>query len=177
MKRKVTTTQRLIEWSVVLMVILVPFCIIILYNGRYGQDRSTTARAKSEQQSIATALEAYFMDNNSYPLPDYDSEGKPIQPHILTTPIAYLTSIFHDPYKNKGKGIYEYGCDKDKDWIITSYGPDRVDGNSKVKNGGPLLEEKAWSDKSLGFSLEGSGLTYDPSNGMRSAGDIWRRGP
>ena len=37
--------------------------------------------------------------------------------------------------------------------------------------------DEAVSDEMLGFDLKGSGLTYDPTNGIKSSGDIWRRGP
>jgi hypothetical protein len=61
-------------------------------------------------------------------------------------------------------------------WVITSYGPDEVDGNSSLKGGKPLDETIAWSDDMLGFKLNSSGLNYDVTNGITSPGDIYRRG-
>ncbi len=137
---------------------------IIMPNIVVTKDRSDSSRAKSEEQALASALESYYIDHNQYPLPDYDENGRPVIPHILTTPFAYITSLFHDPFKDKGKGYYGYGCDMPTNsidtvygyntsyrgygnntvysnstvggscgWIVVSYGPDRVDGNSKMK--------------------------------------------
>ena len=163
-------------------------CIPAIYSAVYEFPqrgiRSKVSRAKAEQQSIATALESYYIDNNCYPKPDYDENGKPILPHSLTTPTAFLTSLFHDPFKKFGKGYYEYGGGLQKDyfssgWIVTSYGPDGVDGNSGVPGGEPLIENNEWTDSTTGdrIILVASPLTYDPTNGPISSGDIWRRGP
>lgn len=139
--------------------------------------RSMVSQVKAEQESIASALNKYYAVNYFYPAPDYDKNGRPIVPHALTTPVAYLPSLIFDPYNHDGKGYFGYGVDTLKGWIITSYGPDKVDGNSGVSGGSKMPYMKAWSDESLGFNLQPSPLTYDPTNGTYSAGDIWRRGP
>ncbi len=99
----------------------------------------------------------------------------------------YLEKLLYDPFNNRGKGLYGYsggpvtGSFKTtwpaSGWIATSYGPDRVPGNTGDPDGQPIDPSKAWSDSVLGFELKGSDLTYDPTNGLRSPGDIWRRGP
>jgi type II secretory pathway pseudopilin PulG len=141
--------------------------------------RYLISRVYGEHQALQTALESYYIDYNCYPLPDYDGQGKPIIPHTLTTPIPYIAKLFHDPFKNNGLGYYEYGCDTSttRRWIVTSYGPDTMDGNSGTPGGKTLDESKAWSNQLLGFPLEHSDLSYDPTNGINSPGDIWRREP
>ncbi|MFB3896331.1 MAG: hypothetical protein ACE14V_08520 [bacterium] len=130
----------------------------------------------------------------------YATDGG-IIPKILTTPIAYITALPRDPFRLKGKGYYGFGSGPGKvnligtdngkylseggkpvlvtkGWIITSYGPDKVDGNSGIKSGSILREEVAWTDNiDTTQPLVTSGFTYDPTNGTNSPGDLWRRGP
>ena len=163
----------------------ISFFLQIILTGPHGGPPlgGRVSRVKGELQSLATALEYYYIDNNAYPLPDYDNDGNQILPKALSTPVAFITSRFHDPFNHRGKGFYGYGIhnstsnDSSDGWILTSYGPDKVDGNSSAAGGTKMDFTKAWSDKTLGFSLEVSGLTYDPTNGILSSGDIWRRGP
>lgn len=135
--------------------------------------RTKESRVGSEFRTIAFALESYKVDYHSYPFPDYDDEGKPILPKSLTTPIAYFKELPNDPFKRSGRGIYGYAMDTEYGWIIKSNGPDNWDGS----NGEPFPIQKAVSDKLLGFSLQASRFTFDPTNGTVSPGDIWRRGP
>ncbi len=164
---------------VVMLPIIGILAAIAIPNFLQAQVRAKVSRAKAEQQSLATALESYYIDNNRYPLPDYDAQGKSIIPHVLTTPVAYISSLWKDPFSNSSTGYYGYGVhnkssdDTTEGWVVTSLGPDNVDGYT----GQPFPHSKAWSDEALGFPLYTSGLTYDPSNGTTSAGDIWRRGP
>ena len=130
--------------AIVLGIIGILIWIPIFYDRlccfRSAQIRSTVSQVKAEQQTIATALESYYRDNHVYPKPDFDEHGRPIVPYILTTPVAYLSKLLNDPFKDKGKGYYEYGCDTGRGWIVTSYGPDRVDGNSGISGGHPLYQ-------------------------------------
>jgi hypothetical protein len=189
--------------------------IISVTVGLPEETRSFVSKAKGEQNMLATGLEAYYIEHNTYPMADeprtrepksyvndgtYASDGG-IIPKILTTPIAYLSALPHDPFKLKGKGYYGFssgpgpvnliGTDNGKylseggkpvlgtkGWIITSYGPDKVDGNSGIKFGSILREEAEWTDNiDTTQPLATKGLTYDPTNGTLSPGDVWRRGP
>jgi Tfp pilus assembly protein PilE len=72
-----------------------------------AQVRSKVSRVKADMRSTATSLEAYFVDNNSYP-PDYSDVLRGRNPARystllgrlthLTTPIAYQTSVFQDVF-------------------------------------------------------------------------------
>jgi RNA polymerase subunit RPABC4/transcription elongation factor Spt4 len=211
--------------SAFLLSLFVSFLFIMHPFRSQGSTRSKVSRVKGEQNMLATALEAYFIDNNCYPSPgrvsfhkseyyhgdgSYAKEGG-IVPIALTTPVAYATYLPHDPFHSNGRGYYGYGGgpgltgaggkptidDNNHDysgiwpavgWIVTSYGPDVVDGNIWMGSGQPLREELAWSDS---YSMDSpdfmqcdekhplvtSGFTYDPTNGTSSPGDVWRRGP
>lgn len=210
----------LIELLIVVAIIAI-LAAIAIPNFLAAQTRSKVSRAKGEQQMLATGLESYFIDANVYPRPDvpssreantYDGDGGytadgVIVPVILTTPISYITSVPHDPFKKNSRGYYEYsggpgvagipGLPLDQvwppsGWIVTSYGPDVIDGNGAAPGTGtfaayvgPLREESCWTDSYGGANmtcdpadpLQNLGLTYDPTNGVTSSGDVWRRGP
>jgi prepilin-type N-terminal cleavage/methylation domain-containing protein len=143
-----------------------------------------------------------------------------IVPVTLTTPVSYITSVPKDPFKRNQKGYYEYGGGPGgsggagvppggvriptaaadfsgvwppSGWLVSSYGPDVVDGNigsggTGLRNNSALHEESCWSDNysesapdnmqiTTTNPLATCGLTYDPTNGTTSAGDVWRRGP
>jgi type II secretion system protein G len=192
----------LIELLIVVAIIAI-LAAIAIPNFLAAQTRSKVSKVKAEQQSIATALESYYVDNNIYPAPDEvpagvgkasdDGNHDGQLPRALTTPVAFVSSLFKDPFKVNGKGIYEYGGGypaspnaatvtngtyfawPGNGWIVSSYGPDVVDGYSSTK----LLEESAWGDSAFGTNprLDASPFTYDPTNGTTSGGDVWRRGP
>ncbi len=110
----------LIELLIVVAIIAI-LAAIAIPNFLAAQTRSKVSKAKAEQQSIATALESYYVDNNIYPAPDvcptsgtnFDANDSATNdgqlPRALTTPVSFVSSLFRDPFKLNGKGIYEYG--------------------------------------------------------------------
>lgn len=140
-----------------------------------AKTRSQVSRSKLEMNICATALEAYYIDNNAYPPPDYDNQHQPILPHILTTPISYITKIPIDPFSSSGKQTYHYNsvivASEDTTtpyWIITGQGPDqKIDIDVTRYN----PQDPVW------LELNNAPATYDPTNGTTSLGDVWRRGP
>lgn len=82
----------LIELLIVVAIIAI-LAAIAVPNFLEAQTRAKVSRVKADERSIATAIEAYAVDNNHYPfdvakdlnLPYYLSVG-------LSTPIAYMTS-------------------------------------------------------------------------------------
>ncbi len=154
--------------------------------------RSNVSRVRAEQRSVATALEAYYVDNRAYPLWATGNRGvnaslPPRSPersrptfrihtspsdvfHTLTTPLAYLTRYFPDPFAHAGffppcrNATFSYYAD-DNGWILVSTGPDHdydIDPqalyDSSILQPSPALLRKA----------------YDPTNGIVSDGDIFR---
>lgn len=106
-KRRVTRSAfTLIELLIVVAIIAI-LAAIAVPNFLEAQTRAKVTRVKADKRTIATALEAYFVDNNVYPnLMLYRQVG-----HIvdwgggingatqLTTPIAYLTTVdYADPF-------------------------------------------------------------------------------
>ncbi|MFB3896334.1 MAG: zinc-ribbon domain-containing protein [bacterium] len=163
--------------TTILSLIIIPLILaaIAIPNFFAAQTRSKVSRVHGELLMCATALEAYYIDNNAYPLPEFDNQHQPILPNILTTPIAYITRIPFDPFASNGKQRYLYfpvdiasGDTTNAYWILTSQGPDqKVDIDITRYN----PQDPIWMESN------NAPATYDPTNGTTSPGDIWRRGP
>ncbi len=155
------------------------------------------SRIKADMRSLATGLECYFIDHGSYPnyvvggphsangflpkkwkrifdhIPTFEnSDGRPL--HTLTTPQAYLTGYFSDPFSVRG-ATFAYYCVNNPDdpeksgWIVWSPGPDgRYDLDYEAV-------KKYYDSKIPQPSREMLVLfAYDPTNGVFSRGDIYR---
>lgn len=121
---------------------------------------------------------------------------------MLTTPIAYISSIMPDPFADTKGASYGYYSLR-AGYIIYSFGPDADEAPNKLGQIGDIdhaLEDgslcdvvtgaltKAYDPNSAQPSItlrcgptpswsdpRGSGaFTYDPTNGVRSEGDVWR---
>jgi hypothetical protein len=145
-----------------------------------GPPRETTSRAKADLRSMATAIEMYQIEHNSYPASTttgpygFWQSAEPMPSFAggsgvagLTTPVAYLTSYFEDPFRKlSDHRTFAYYCNGPT-WIMISAGPDcRFD--LPPDRLAPLLAAPHLPNDEL------TNYTYDPTNGMYSAGDIWR---
>ena len=196
----------LIELLIVVAIIGI-LAAIAVPNFLNAQVRAKVARAESEMKGLQTALESFFVDNNSYPPMDSDRirarrQYKNLEvptidvAHIaigarmdrriyLTTPVAYINNIPYDPFNGDGKSVsYNYGSNGQSYYIMTSYGPDQGDGLAGINNG--RLDERDYTgarftDNRRAAVRKGnwylSQLVYDASNGTSSTGDILRVGP
>ena len=184
----------LIELLIVVAIIAI-LAAIAVPNFLEAQVRSKVSRVRADMRSAATALESYAVDNNGYPPMadafsgatwdpfDETSGAFPLDhfrlPSWLTTPQAYITSLYTDPFKvGLDSGIDESLFSRDEyynvrqlkgyssswlhieqhtgGWLIISYGPDRK-----------LITS------SYMFDLEVN-PPYDPTNGTVSEGNILR---
>jgi type II secretion system protein G len=107
----------LIELLIVVAIIAI-LAAIAVPNFLEAQVRSKVARVKADHRSLATALEAYRVDNNVYPPSQFSrvpaatlvgGVTSPIRPYVqrlvwITTPIAYITSAPFDPFAPEIKG-------------------------------------------------------------------------
>ncbi|OPZ20102.1 MAG: Type II secretion system protein G precursor [candidate division BRC1 bacterium ADurb.BinA364] len=109
----------LIELLIVVAIIAI-LAAIAVPNFLEAQVRAKVSRSKNDLRTIATGIEAYAVDHNTWPpgvvylqktqcvsnaafFNAMDLED--LRMHImskLTTPVAYLTSILQDPFKNTG---------------------------------------------------------------------------
>ncbi|HUT24666.1 MAG TPA: prepilin-type N-terminal cleavage/methylation domain-containing protein [Sumerlaeia bacterium] len=172
----------LIELLIVVAIIAI-LAAIAVPNFLEAQTRSKVSRAKTDVRTIATGMEAYFVDHNAYP-PRPDGWIYPLRFIPLTTPVAYLTSIPEDPFKLTA-GAFNTGgdgasTDASYDYFARSW-TDNVDWLHLVFLG---FEDRAkYLLASIGPDLRWwgvnnvFGVVYNPTNGTRSEGEIVYVGP
>src|ERR1041385_5635410 len=93
----------LIELLIVVAIIAI-LAAIAVPNFLEAQTRSKVSRVKADMRSIATALESYQVDWNTYPYDGYSTTGGPgglpgeynywYLNKMVTTPQAYLTTAY-----------------------------------------------------------------------------------
>lgn len=202
MKKKGFT---LIELLIVVAIIAI-LAAIAVPNFLEAQVRSKVSRVKTDQRSLATGLESYFVDNNDYPTyTNMDTRsannlGKSPTTNsakihsfrvraattdlflTLTTPIAYITNYFSDPFADTKGSTFGYYTDQNG-WILYSFGPDTDEGTSERGDIDSVVETLYTSRMSQpSVTLQCNGITstvngaytYDPSNGTVSQGDVYR---
>jgi type II secretory pathway pseudopilin PulG len=156
-----------------------------------AQVRSKVSRVRADMRSMATAIESYYIDTNAYPAwsndpsrnafgelaktdPSLASEPtfmmkKSISDPLmtLTTPVMYITGYMRDPFTKAKGATFSYWATKNG-WILWSPGPD---GKYSLS-----LENiaKAYDPAAQNPSPALIGMTFDPTNGTTSMGDIWR---
>lgn len=160
----------LIELLIVVAIIAI-LAAIAVPNFLEAQVRSKVSRVKGDQRSLAVGLEAYYVDNNAYPVWTKDSNlsannlgtpaaGKADEIHTfrvwasgndkfltLTTPISYITSYFRDPFATTKGATFGYYADANG-WILISFGPDTDEGSNPPGDIDPDLETPRYIYKS-----------------------------
>lgn len=98
------------EWRIASKVVIILGAIVMLVfmcqmvfivggtasNFRELQTRAKVSRVQSDLRSLATALQAYRNDFGMYP--QYQD--------ALTTPIAYITATFYDPFSGESREAF-----------------------------------------------------------------------
>jgi hypothetical protein len=168
-------------WLVGLFLVYLPFYAM----GGPGR-RSNVSRVRMEMRSMATGIEAYYVDHDSYPtttplvLFARDAEAlraaggyslgtiEPGKPRFslsgITTPVAYVAAHFPDVFANQPELPFVYYVDT-SGWMLISPGPDgKYD----------MVPERVYTSLIAQPSPTILGLAYDPTNGTISGGDIFR---
>lgn len=181
----------LIELLIV-VVILALLAATALPNLLQAQTRAKVARVRGDMRSLATAIEAYAADNSIYPWTDNTFAPLGDRFRLLTTPIAYITSVPLDPFPRRRGTYLGEGSEKDPTgrWYLyntannlVGFGnPDSASENRwgwSLTSGGPDCEiEFPYYPFAEIFviSREHLKFIYDPTNGTVSGGEIFRRG-
>jgi len=189
----------LIELLIVVAIIAI-LAAIAVPNFLEAQTRAKVSRARADLRTGVTGLEMYHLDSNAYPRaseafktgPYYVYAADPVHEHfpsLLTTPVAYLTTLPADPFnpeeETRAGGVlipfkarYLYlnlpyvitatnGGNKQYldakavagDFVVASNGPDRNHYNQPP--GKATVTRGQWID-------------YDATNGTISSGNIMR---
>lgn len=144
----------LIELLVVVAVISI-LAAIAVPNFLAAQMRAKVSRAQADMRSIRTALEAYAVDENTYPLLA-GGLGLPGALLQLTKPRAYISALPNDVF---GPGTsYHYLAGG----RVTTIQQDRY-GQYVLASAGPDLRIETTLTRTT---------LYDPTNGTVSPGDI-----
>ena len=193
----------LIELLIVVAIIAI-LAAIAVPNFLEAQVRAKVSRAKADMRSVATGIESYRVDQNKYPVDGvfFWLNGQPQPPsplYIMTTPVAYLTSIPSDPFRNRQHVVWGPGGtpqpyiyfadlswkdlqravhsdwpDKGHLWVLITRGPDLVSNSGEYMLFG---EELLVSLPAPTWEGIGMPCLYDATNGTLSPGDIVRLGP
>ena len=125
----------LIELLIIVLIIAI-LAAIAIPNFMEFQTRAKVSRVKSDQRMVAGALEAYCVDEGTYPGPRITGSATLFRfyrgYYALTSPIAYMTNIPADPFgvnisveawelSSGGKNyLYSYEFGTGKEGIHTS---------------------------------------------------------
>jgi prepilin-type N-terminal cleavage/methylation domain-containing protein len=193
----------LIELLIVVAIIAI-LAAIAVPNFLEAQTRAKVARTQADMRSMTTAIEAYHVDFNRYPIPvavmlagtviypmpdfNHNVYAHNFPPQTVTTPVAYVTSIFTDVFADRTLApspemtfLYYQNWEYTKiladqagtpltaaqllrpnafgSWIMSANGPDR--------------DRKDLSPGAVGSTSIINGV-YDPTNGTVSNGDVIR---
>jgi len=205
MARQMPRGFTLIELLIVVAIIAI-LAMIAVPNFLEAQVRAKVSRVRTDMRTVATALEAYFVDHNGYPLHiDFPAPPIPLsfRPWFaaLTSPVAYITSMPTDPFTGGvrrgpnpsaiwfhydplwntwGRGV---GGVSPYDWMPDNWGP-YVGFVADMRARGfwyvlwsPGPDGTSELTRMVGGQKFGLGAFYDPTNGTVSMGDILRLGP
>lgn len=170
-----------VELAIVITIIVI---LALAPNPRGGPqpERVRVARLKSDLRSLATAINSYDADEGAFP------PGRPVQdwlrsagphapaaglrpgmmvpPNLLTTPTAYLTSLFSDLTAKGPKGLPPLYIPLKTRFVLMGAGPD---------GDYDLVPPYDWLDgPSAEVETRLAAITYDATNGLVSNGDILR---
>jgi type II secretory pathway pseudopilin PulG len=166
----------LFELTVVLAVAGI-LTTLFIYSTQYMMLRTRVARVNEEHRVLTRALQNYEADHGMFP------ETR-LGLHALEGPIAYMVRIPSDPFAKIGRNaeyVYVGLSNDDRRWLLISCGPD---GDGDVLRAMQLLRKNS----ATGVNTEDDAdtltipaeqmdsiltlMTYDPTNGLRSGGDI-----
>ena len=161
--------------------------------------RGKVSRCQNDMRTLAVALDAYFVDHNTYPRDhtamghDADLRWEPwtnepeteVGLYYLTTPKAYAQVVVSDPFNYDERALdgshpgkysrltytlasgYDnslHGARNVHAYLLCGYGPDMESSPFNVQSwpsSGTARASLAW---------------YSPTNGTKSAGDLYRFG-
>lgn len=161
----------LIELLIVVAIIAV-LAAIAVPNFLEAQVRSKVARVAADQRSLATALESYAVDHNSYPVrhdnwnvgsgfkaypPLASKIFDPAVPsaqvglHVITTPISYIAAIPRDVFNIPARSLAT-PTNRELD-ALDYWDPTQVDIWLSIRKGSPTLQTglgRGWALVSVG---------------------------
>lgn len=135
-----------------------------------GPERAKVAQAQRDMRSLATALEAYRLDQGGYPVVTEENRF-PLSARlrVLTTPVAYLAQLPPDVFQDRKKAKLPEGDQETYYYFLeTTATPES---NGAVP---PHSDSVKWRLVSAGPDCvqECGAVIYDTTNGTKSRGDV-----
>jgi general secretion pathway protein G len=213
MERNPSSTNRLLGFTLIELLIVVAIIAILaaiaVPNFLEAQTRAKIARSVSDMRSLATAIESYHVDNNKMPKSDnpfgpngdYYSHWWGFTSSVITTPIAYITSIPTMPFTDKYVlGFWEamngtsanqpytvmtdtwtaFSWGQPSPWVVPIYPGTRPAYEAMDASDFFISIERAsyliytCGPDNIDLAVWGGPMTYDASNGTTSFGDVYR---
>jgi prepilin-type N-terminal cleavage/methylation domain-containing protein len=192
----------LIELLIVVAIIAI-LAAIAIPNFLEAQVRSKVARVKADLRSLVLGMEAYRTDHGKTPPPLNPSDQSfwGFAPLNLTTPVAYMTSTPHMPFFDSAtllvwKAYYAGSVDTQPYtyvWDVYYWtfpqkcnpgAPASVLRSFRSEDGYDVMESVRRSSyffyccgpDSVDGTVWGTPVTYDPTNGTVSYGDLYAYG-
>lgn len=155
----------LIELLIVVAIIAI-LAAIAVPNFLEAQTRAKVSRVKADMRSLATAIEAYRVDGNSYP--SANSEGTVKWLKSISTPVAYITSAeLPDPFTeknqlnaNKTRNHIRYYGVNEMSWLNAN----SDDGHVLYSNGTDTYAAASGSLRVMGYLLFSHGPDRERNN-------------
>ena len=166
----------LIELLIVVAIIAI-LAAIAVPNFLEAQTRSKLSRCKADMRSIVTAVESYAVDNNRYP-PASTVSNWYYGYWVISTPIAYISSVPPDIFKITNRPGNPYGVQYDFATLPEGYtGTPAAYFRGWANPVNPFFEREGmkWELSSPGCNLVYDYYDYTPydaTNGTISRGDI-----
>ena len=143
----------LIELLIVVAIIAI-LAAIAIPNFLAAQIRAKVARVKGNARTAATALESYYIDNNTYPgaVPS-DGTFTWAIPVVVTTPVAYITSVpddIFDTFGSLGPGFIPIKY-RVAGWAFSTHNASGYSNASFTVNSGPgnVTDDQTFSTREL----------------------------
>jgi prepilin-type N-terminal cleavage/methylation domain-containing protein len=194
----------LIELLIVVAIIAI-LAAIAVPNFLEAQTSSRVSRVQNDMRTIALGCEAYMVDNSQYPCSLRDSPipgGNRIAHmdlRLISTPVAYVDYNPQDVFRlmagSQGAGAWRayshrYGTGgalgyPRNAWMTWSFGPDIISQTGGYRSYRTVLANEALAKPDLGtdtpprgtWGTGWMGMRYDPTNGTKGIGDIYRWSP
>jgi prepilin-type N-terminal cleavage/methylation domain-containing protein len=169
---------------------------IAIPNFLAARTRAKVSRVRAEQEMLMVALQSYFADKTTYPMNYKKGIPSDIDLMVLTTPIAYITRLPQDLFQfpelrdNRIAGPYLKKREFPMDIRFGGYG--YINYLQMIAKKGEVPKENPFNGNnwyillSLGpdykldydaSKIPNTYISYDPTNGTTSEGDIWLTGP
>ena len=181
---------------------LMLFGVVVWINYEHLTVHDTVASSMAEMRNLAVAIESFRQAHGRLPTvrefyagdraPNgIPSTDPPIQ-YTLTSPVALIAAMPGDPFTRGRRYHYHYYTDGKLCWMLGTVGPD---GRSSFFSGaeGGWKNERSFVEGTPGLRSAGdprffypaskggapgaADYLYDPTNGLRSRGDIIQTGP